>query len=314
VTPGNDRIFYPGFDLAGDELVLLENAMILNDFGNIPLPGDFSRLRVTPDSAGTRGATWFSKRVDLSQGFQSWMDFQFLAGSNSGADQLSFVIQNSPEGTGVDYQLQSKAVRIRFDSYFNVGEPSAGFVQVIDGTNVVASADLTTIAGITLPGTVPNDLSSDDFNVAPYKVRIAYVPGDLDIFFDGVLVIDSLNLDLSITGALDVNGKAYVGFFAETGEFHEHHDVTRWILTEGPPGTSFAITDLALDFAADTAVFTFSSSEGQSYTISESEDCIHFIPLATGIPGAMSSEETTTAPISFVETPRKFFRVECEPP
>ena len=94
------RICYEDFDLAGHEIGLLGDARIVNDFADIPLPGDVNRLRLTPDSDGKRGSAWFRKRVDLSQGFQTWFDLQFMAANNSGADKLTFTIQNRPEGTG----------------------------------------------------------------------------------------------------------------------------------------------------------------------------------------------------------------------
>ena len=179
---------------------------------------------------------------------------------------------------------------------------------------MLATIDLTVIDGIDLPGSVPNDLSSDDFEVAPYPVRVAYVPGDLDLFFQGVQVIDSLDVDLGATDALDEDGKAYVGFSACTGVFSEYHDITRWILVEGPPAPPLKITEFAVDLDTDTAIFTFSSTQFRTYTIEESDDGLVFTKLATGIPGATGTSVTTTGPISFTETSQKMFRVVDEKP
>ncbi|MDB4687690.1 discoidin domain-containing protein [Akkermansiaceae bacterium] len=309
VTSTIGRICYEDFDLAGYELGLLGDARIVNDFADIPLPGDVNRLRLTPDSDGKFGSAWFRKRVDLSQGFQTWFDLQFMAANNSGADKLTFTIQNRPEGTGAEGNLRSEAFKIIFDSYLNSGDPSAGFIELVDGNQVLATIDLTVIDGIDLPGSVPNDLSSDDFEVAPYPVRVAYAPGDLDLFFQGVQVIDSLDVDLGATDALDEEGKAYVGFSACTGVFSEYHDITRWVLVEGPPAPPLKIMEFAVDLDTDTAIFTFSSTQFRTYTIEGSDDGLVFTKLATGIPGAAGTSETTTGPISFTETSQKMFRV-----
>lgn len=318
VTSSLTRICYEGFDLAGDELGLLGDAVVVNDFGNIPLPGDQDRLRITADADGEEGTAWYRRRVDLSQGFQTWFDLHMLGANDSGADGMSFIIQNTPEGTGAEPAgenergLPTKAFNISFDSYLNLPEPSAAVLQVLEGTTVLATVDLSVVPGINLPGSVSNDLSSDDFGVAPYEVRIAYVPGDFDLFFQGVLVIDSLNVDFGTTDALDGDGRAYVGFSARTGAFSETHDVTRWVLVEGPPAPPLLITEFVVDLDAGTAVFSFTSSEFRTYTIEESSDGQVFVPIATGIPG--TAGVTTTLPIPFAETPVKLFRVVDEKP
>ncbi|NNM31115.1 MAG: hypothetical protein HKO57_16475, partial [Akkermansiaceae bacterium] len=318
VTSGTDVICYENFDSAGDELSLLGDAAIVNAFPGIAQPGNANRLRLTPDEASKAGTAWFGKRIDFSAGFQTFFDLHFIGTQNAGADGLSFMIQNTPGGNGAEPDgfneegFPAKSLNIKFDSFPNAGETSAGSITVSDNLGQIAYVDLATFPGITLAGSTPADLSSDDTTVAPYEVKIDYdaVGKVMDIFFNGVLVIDDADVDLEFAEAVDASGKGWVGFSARTGGEYEAHDITRWILIPGPPAPPLEITDFTVDLDADTAVFTFSSTTTRTYRVTGSSDGQTFTNLATGIAGQAGS--TTTGAIPFVETAVKLFRIEEE--
>lgn len=318
VTPSITTINYANFDDAGDELSLLGQAAVVNDFANIPLPGDVKRLRLTPDEGSRIGTAWFRKRIDFSEGFQTFFDFQFNSMFvGDGADGMSFMIQNTPAGTGnlltvlAEAGLPDKSLNIQFDSYVNTPEPSAAFVRVLAGTTELATTDLTQVAALQpLPG--GNDLSTDGGTAAPYRVRVDYVPGDLDVYFNDVLIIDSVNVDLASIGAIDASGKGYTGFAARTGGAFEAHDITRWVLTEGAPPAPLVIKSSSFNFATDQLTLTWSSSDARTYKITSSTDLSDWTTvLASGIPGAAGLDETSST-VSFTEGTRTFFRVEEE--
>lgn len=319
VTPAITTINYVNFDNAGDELSLLGEAAVVNDFANIPLPGDVQRLRLTPDEGSKIGTAWFRKRIDFSAGFQTFFDFQFntMSIGADGADGMSFMIQNSPAGTGnlltvlAEAGLPEKSLNIQFDSYVNTPEPSAAFVRVLAGRTELATTDLTQVAALQpLPG--GNDLTTDGGTAAPYRVRVDYVPGDLDVYFNDVLIIDSVNVDLAAIGAIDASGKGYTGFAARTGGAFEAHDITRWVLTEGAPPAPLVIKSSSFNFATDQLTLTWGSSAARTYKITSSTDLADWTTvLASGIAGAAGLDETS-ATVPFTEGTRTFFRVEEE--
>lgn len=313
VTSLTNVICYEDFDAAGDELILLGNAAVLNDFPAVTNPGDASRLRLTADAAGQAGTAWFAKRVDFSSGFQTFFGLHFLGASNDGADGISFMIQDNVAGNGAEPNgfnengLSSRSLNIKFDSYQNAGEPSAAIVEVTDELGFIASVDLTTIPALGI-----TDLSTSDFASLPFQVQIDYVQDDLDIYINGILVIDSAFVDLVSSNAVDGSGKAYAGFSSRTGGAFEAHDITDWVLFEGTPPPPLELIDFSFDLGAATAVFTFNSANTRTYRILESTDGQTFNPLATGIPGQAGT--TTTSPLPFVATPAKLFRVQVESP
>lgn len=319
VTPSITTINYADFDDAGDELSLLGQATVVNDFANIPLPGDVERLRLTPDEDSKIGTAWFRKRIDFSEGFQTFFDFQFntMSIGAAGADGMSFMIQNTPAGNGnlltvlAEAGLPEKSLNIQFDSFINDLEPSAAFVRVLAGTTELATTDLTTVAALQpLPG--GDDLTTDGGTAAPYRVRVDYVPGDLDVYFNDVLIIDSVNVDLAAIGAIDASGKGYTGFAARTGGAFETHDITRWVLTEGVPPAPLVIKSSSFNFTTDQLTLTWGSSDTRTYKITSSADLADWTTvLASGIAGAAGLDETSTT-VPFTEGTRTFFRVEEE--
>lgn len=320
VTPAITTINYANFNDAGDELSLLGEAAVVNDFANILLPGDVERLRLTPDLDSRIGTAWFRKRIDFSEGFQTFFDFQFntMTTGGVGADGMSFMIQNTPSGNGnllavlAEAGLPEKSLNIQFDSFDNGdADPGDAFVRVLAGTTVLATTDLTTVAALQpLPG--EDDLTTDGGTAAPYRVRVDYVPGDLDVYFNDVLIIDSVNVDLAAIGAIDASGKGYTGFAARTGGAFEAHDITRWVLTEGAPPAPLVIKSSSFNFATDQLTLTWGSSAARTYKITSSTDLADWTTvLASGIAGAAGLDETSTT-VPFTEGTRTFFRVEEE--
>lgn len=325
IDPAITTIAYQDFDDAGEEIVLLGTAEVLNDFAQIPAPGNAKRLRLNEDAGSQVGSAWFAKKMNVEDGFQTFFDLQFITlGASSGADGMSFSIQNAPQGNGAvptgpaEEGLQTNALNIKFDSYDNGdAEPSAAVVQVRAGATPIATADLNTFpALLPLPGTNPADLSMNSGSTAPYQVRVDYVPGDLDVYFNNVLVIDSANVDLAAIGAVDASGKAYVGFSGRSGGEFEAHDVTRWLLTEGPPpvgpGAPLVIKNFVFNFTADTLQLTWGSSDTKTYKVTASNDGIDWsTTLASGIAGASGQQETSTT-VNFTQGTVQLFRVEEE--
>lgn len=322
IEPGIDEINYDNFDAAGEEIALLGEASIVNDFATRPAPGNFERLRITPDLASRTGAAWFRKRLDLSEGFETNFDLHLVTlttTNNIGADGMAFVIQNDPLRTQAfpretqENGLPANALNITFDTHQNEAEPNAATIEIREGTSLRHSVDLATFPQINLNefGGV-KDLTRTDGNAAPYKVRITYVPGDLDVYFEGVLVIDSLDVNLADASAVNAEGLGYAGFTGRTGGFFEAHDVTKWKLVEGVPVAPPVLTSYTVTGGlTPSATLNWSSSTARTYRITSSTDLVDWSNvIQSGISGDVDGLNTVS--VSIPTGTKVFVRVEEE--
>jgi len=311
-------IAYANFNASGDELALLGSASVLSDARATADPTAAKRLRINPDSASVTGTAWFRKRQSVGSGFDTTFGLNFInftPDQFGGADGIAFVVQNSPQGsnataaTSQERGLTANALNVTFDSYRNDDEESSATVQVRNGATLLKRVDLTTFPGIVL--SKPGDLTQTDASAAPYQIHIAYVPGDLDIYVNNVLVVDSLNVDLGAIGAADSQGTAVVGFMARTGSAYESHDVTAWTLTSGAAtSTALKLTAYAINPTGGTLTVAWASTSGKTYRITGSADLSNWTPLKTGI--AADASGTTSSATTFTPGALKFFRVEQE--
>ncbi len=300
---------------------MLGSAAIVNAYPTVPEPGNFPRLRLTPDSNYQAGTAWFRKRIDSSDGFDTTFGLHFVSPSgNGGTDGISFMLQNTITGSGTELLvnnergLPANSLNIRFDSYHNTdaGEPSAAFPEVCAGAMALATVNLVGLQGITLAGA--DDLTDSTGLTAPYPVRVAYTPGTLGVFFQGVWVVRHLPVDLAGMGAVDDSGTGYVGFSARTGQVFENHDITSWYLTEGLPTLppEIELVEFACDTAAGQATLTWTSHATRSYRITASTDLLDWSTvLAPAIPGSPAATQTSKD-VSFTPGAKLFFRVEEE--
>ncbi|MDQ8190704.1 discoidin domain-containing protein [Roseibacillus persicicus] len=315
VTPENTELCYENFDIAGDEILLLGSADIVNDSINVPNPGDFDRLRITPIAGSVGGTAWFLKKVGTSIGFDTTFDLHFPSGGNGGADGMACIIQNNPEGTSLapnsEGGLPSNALNITFDSFQNEGEASSAVVRVTANGEILAQTDLTTLGGLGI-----TDLTQENAST-PYRVQIGYTSsGLLGLYLNQTPVITDLAVDLAGIGAVDESGKAYVGFSARTGGLFEAHDVTSWCYAEGEPVFKgpIIIEDFVFDLTpgSESVSLTWTSSAGASYRIVAADsDLLDFTEVLQS--GITSDGSSTSRAVFFVPTgSKKFVRVEEE--
>jgi hypothetical protein len=310
IDPDRKTIDYPDFNSAGTELALLRNAVLL---GN--------RLRLTPNSNTTQGEAWFRLRQPVAAGFTTSFGLHLNKPATAfgpGADGVAFIIQNTPAGSGAlgagENGLEANALNVKFDSWQNAGEPSNASVQVRSGTSILATVDLTTFPGVVLDappaGSTVRTLTSRDTS-APYPVRITYSPGSLNVFFNGVRVIENLNVDLAQMGAVDTFGTGFAGFSARTGGASQASDITDWTLTPGTPADPGPLQLLSHSFNLQTrqVTLTWSSTLGAVYNVTTSDALGTWTPLSggSGIPGKAGSTSIT---LPFSGALRGFFRVE----
>ncbi len=238
---GVNSIAYNNFATSGPEIILNGNASIAG-----------SRLRLTPAIGSQLGGAWFINKIDTSGGFEATFGLslnQDAPSVNIPADGLSFIVQNSPMGTTLtgngETGLAQNALNIMFKSY-GFDAANASLMEVRDGNVVIASRVIYDTPGIKLFG-VPGVLNpvtgvydgKSVFTIGelasnpPYRIRIVYVPGSLDVYFDGIAIAQNVDVDLQEIGAADASGKSYFGFSGRTGGNFQNNDITDWYVNLG---------------------------------------------------------------------------------
>lgn len=306
---------YPDFDNAAG-INPVGTTRFVNVFPTFPADPDARRLRLTSTAGGQQGSAWYYDAIDLSGGFETTFDAQFTHPSNiNGADGMSFIIQNSAAGNaagpfGAPYpptpaqggDSASNSLAISLDSYLNTGEPSNAFADVFVNGVSISRANLASAGLGIAKGSAGNYLSTGVGGGNAYEITIRYVPGDLDVLIDGIVVFDSLDVDLGTGGAnpvdvLDASGEAFVGFTARTGGLSENHDILNWFLTTelAGPTNPLAITDFDFDFSTVPATLslTWISEAGTTYKVTRSSTLSGWTDLATDILGQAGTTSTT---------------------
>jgi Legume lectin domain/Bacterial Ig domain/Immunoglobulin domain len=216
-TPSVGCVTYPGFANTNG-LSIIHNGGVIG-----------STLRLTPALANQAGAAWFAAKQDCGSGFNTSFHFQISNpgssfGYESGGDGISFSIQNS--GTDVDsweYSPFTNSVGVSFNTFYNPGqEVSGNFVGICRNNS---------------HWLLQQDLNGTSINLSDGQVHLAeiYCNGtSLSVNIDGVSVIS--NFPISLDGALDAQGKAWVGFGARCGAVAwENHDILDWTFCPANP-------------------------------------------------------------------------------
>ncbi|MBB5351981.1 hypothetical protein HNR46_002222 [Haloferula luteola] len=307
-------IDYPDF-AESSEMSLVGAGQILNDFGVFQQSPDAMRLRLTGLVTNQTGSAWSMSKVPLANGFETIFDAQLAFPVYvNGADGLAFTIQNQDEkfvaAPSLGLLFPDKSVSIVLDSYDDVDGETQANLEVFVGSTQVAIYNLDR-DGLNLAkgykGIYLVTQPTDD----PYRMRILYEPGALSIYVDEVLVADRLPIDLTAAGAVDEQGRGFVGFSAKTRHIVAYHDVVNWVLTpsESTPSSELAILGQTFDLGAvpPLATLVVSTVEGVRYQVMESLDLQEWIPAGEPF--------TATGAVSTVEvgigvSDRLFLRVE----
>ncbi len=273
--PPINTINYADFSSSGDEMTLRGPSAIVD-----------GRLRLTPQVGGLLSESWFRLVQPVSDGFEATFGLSMNRSVLDGvppADGIAFVIQNDPAGSSApsdgDPGLAANALNIRFQTFgFDAHENSR--VSVRAGTTVLgqASAELTPgIDLLGLPG-FPDTLATMASD-PPYRVRIVYVagePGSIDVYINGVAILQNVAVDLAAIGAVNANGDAYLGFTARTGGYYQNNDITDWHMKYGdfsalPP---FGLVKANYHLVGGVPVFdvVWNTDEGVFYDIETSSD------------------------------------------
>jgi hypothetical protein len=198
--------------------------MPISTVGDADIDLDSGVLRLTDSLNDQHGAAWYIDKVNVGGGFDTTFTFRITDGW---ADGLAFLIQNdSPvaiggAGSEMGYAPGfsrgsqflpgvSRSVAIEIDTFSGGSEMQTPHISVqTRGAQPNDISDSASIASADLPNPVDGD---------PHTVRVRYTPGNLEVYFDDVLYIDTpLDLeDINGDNIVDESGCAWLGFTAGT--------------------------------------------------------------------------------------------------
>lgn len=243
-----------------------------------------NQLRVhdeaAPTGGGNLGAVWFTTPVAVVNGFETEFTFNINQGGglSTGGDGMAFVIQNeqvagfnggvgvtgvgrhasamgygwfvgSPVGETID-----NALVVELDTFNNGSAPAADPIDDPDGNHISVhtggNADCPQQERFSIGRADNLTLGANLNDGQDHTVRVVYVPGTLEVWFDGAMVIQTpysfgtggTHIDTGLAvGGLDLIGgtSAYVGFTAGSGGSVENHDLVSWTWNGGGVGVPY---------------------------------------------------------------------------
>lgn len=332
-NPGKTEIGYNDFSQAGSELVKVGTTVITPPDGTPP-----NRLRLTPDTQGQQGAAWFLNKLKGIDGFEAnfGLSMNSVPNGYAPADGIAFVIHNSPArnselGTG-ETGVPQNALNITFKS-FGFDPLEASRIQVTMGGLAYGSTAAYNVPGVELYGLpgFPYTLGTKTTDPA-YRIRVVYVPGDLDVYLNGVAVLQ--NVPVSLDGyAADEAGYSYFGFTARTGGNTQFNDITDWSVKFGnfaqvlPFGSVKTVIKRTVGSAKPTAVdLVWNADSTSEYQVLSSPNLVNWTPVTTlndaagpvgdsvtGVITGIDGQIGTTVPIPAEGGDKLFYRVSKSP-
>lgn len=229
-------------------------------------------LQLTPSTPSLAVSAWYTNPQPVATGFTTTFSFQ-LGASNTQthADGIAFVIQNSPSGTGsglsalgsggggIGYAGIPNSLAIEFDTFPNAGDPNDNDVSIQSCGTAANNSDLTSTCHI-----ANNPLTGTGVTLWDGRVHTATVTysvpstcgtsscSTIDVILDGHdLFAGGISFDITTIGL--TNSAAFVGFTAGTGADDEEQDIDSWTFassqTQSGTVTSTQSTPTTFDFS-----------------------------------------------------------------
>jgi len=196
------------------------------------------RLQLTPDIGSQQGEAWHIVKQAVGGGFEATFGLSMTHAAGQPADGVSFIVQNHPQGSNApstgETGVTTNALNICFITYGGTAA-DASKIQVRNGTTILQTAFASSTAGITYKGITgyAYPTMTGMPGAEPFRIRVVYTPGDgtlteslLDVYVNEVAVIENLMVDLTDIGAVDAEGKAFVGFAGRTGGLSQLNQIT----------------------------------------------------------------------------------------
>ena len=224
---------FTGANFQTDDFVLNGNAVWVEDPAPFFQPHP-RRLRLTSNQTNQQGSAWYAaQRIDASQNWKAFYQFQLSYQGAAGADGLGFHLQSdgtaaNPTEDGIG--LSGPRISVVVDTYNNGPQGTEESLYVLVNGAVLYFNDLLDFPSDPRPGSSPTVFRMElEYWAAAQELRIALFDEGSDNFLDERVSIDLRNL-----------GPSHAGFSARTGGATQNHDVRSFLLAGTVP-----IVDLA---------------------------------------------------------------------
>lgn len=168
-------------------------------------------LRLTEAQNWQGGSAWTLSKQSITSGFDTSFDYHI--GEGNGADGLTFALHDRNT-----WDLGGLGGSLGFDNLHN--GYGVQFRTYVHNKIQIGGATDNPTASIANTG-----LRGD------HHVRITYIPGQMDVYFDGVKALTA-NVDLAAKYGAE---GAYVGFTSATGGSNDVHEIRNWTFKSGSP-------------------------------------------------------------------------------
>jgi hypothetical protein len=216
----NDLIHFPTFSGASTTLDRNGTADVVTAVGK----NKQRILRLTAGGFRQAGSAWSTKKLDLTESFESAFKV-YLHHGKPGADGIAFVVQTQGPralggwGGGLGYRGIKKSVAVEFDIFQNKPDPNSNHLAVVlagdpDKHAAVAAAPVP-LYGKPFIARVSYDAAATDLKIYIKSLR----PG----------ATEQLALEHHVDLADQAGGSAaWVGFTASTGSALSKQDIYSW--------------------------------------------------------------------------------------
>lgn len=224
---------FTGADFQTDDFVLNGNAVWVEDPAPFFQPHP-RRLRLTSNQPNQQGSAWYAgQRIDASQNWKAFYQFQLSYQGAEGADGLGFHLQSdgtaaipAENGTG----LNGPRISVVVDTYNNGPQGTEESLYVLVNGAVLYFNNLLDFPSDPRPGSSASVFRMElEYWAAAQELRIALFDEGSAAFLDERVSLDLRNL-----------GPTHAGFSARTGGATQNHDVRSFLLAGTVP-----IEDLA---------------------------------------------------------------------
>lgn len=239
--------------------------------------GNVMRVHEIASMGDNMGGVWYATPVNVAGGFDTTFQFQIL-GSGSG-DGMAFIVQNdtNPGYNGMSGAFAigrhasacgygkfvadpatdsiENALVVELDHFQNSNQPGADPILDPDSNHISihtgGPGETRQQEDHSIGRATSLALGADINNGSVHTVRVVYVPGTLDVYFNGNQVLTVpydfgtggtwIDSGTAVPGLNLIGGtSAYVGFTAASGGSSQTHDLISWSFETGSSlGTSF---------------------------------------------------------------------------
>jgi glucose/arabinose dehydrogenase len=221
-----------------DDDVALPNYPNFSSVNSLTLNGGAAQVsnfvELTPNVTGRAGSMFFNQALSLTDNSSFRTQFSFVAtGGNSGADGLTFTIQNDPRGTAaigapagnLGFEGITQAVAVEFDTYRNLtNDINNNHIAILGGS--ISTPLKSAIPDFDINSGTPVNVWVDYNGTS--KVLAVYASTSTT---RPTIATLKATIDLQAT----VGNSAYFGFTAATGGASNAHRIHSWTLDRTTP-------------------------------------------------------------------------------